>query len=69
VHREPPKKMHTQNFQQRNDVTKAANQYPAARRQAGEPIQKEADKPSAANLYEDHMKKRQFVSMMFAMLL
>ncbi|CAB3981064.1 sorbin and SH3 domain-containing 1 isoform X4 [Paramuricea clavata] len=60
VHREPPKKMHTQNFQQRNDVTKPANRYPAARRQAGQPIQKEADKPSAANLYEDHMKKRQF---------
>ena len=61
VHREPPKKMHTQNMQQRNDVTKPVNRYPAAR-QVGRPVQKEPEKPSATNLYEDHMKKRQFVS-------
>jgi hypothetical protein len=54
--------MHTQNLQRGNDVTKPANRYPAATRQAGQPIQKEPEKPSATNLYEDHMKKRQFVS-------
>ena len=65
VHREPPKKMHTQNVPQRNDVVKPANRFPGATRSAGEPIQKQPDKPTAANLYEDHMKKRQFVSHRF----
>lgn len=65
VHREPPKRMHTQNFQNRANVTNPANSEPmTTRRAAGLPVQKEPGKPSASNFYEDHMKKRQFVSVL-----
>ncbi|XP_046865026.1 sorbin and SH3 domain-containing protein 2-like isoform X3 [Xenia sp. Carnegie-2017] len=49
VHRGPPKRTHTYSNEQR-----ASYQAPTV-------VQKEPDKPSASNLYEDHMKKRQFV--------
>ncbi|XP_028402163.1 vinexin-like isoform X2 [Dendronephthya gigantea] len=60
VHREPPKRMHTHNYQQKANVTNPTNRETMTTRRAGPPVQKEPEKPSASNFYEDHMKKRQF---------
>ena len=62
VHREPPQRMNTNTYRQSNAPdrqSKPAMRYTAAasRNKAASPP-KETNKPSASNLYEDHLRNR-----------